>query len=171
MRLGALFPNHEPSRKVADPVFLGGPMGPEVIFALVQRKESPGNRSLQIAPGFYLATDSSVVDKIIESDPSQARFFAGVVMWQSGELAEELRRVIPVLERLAGELPVSIDTSKAEVARRALALGAELVNDVTGLRGDAELAEVIAKSDAYVCLMHMLGAPRTMHDGGIACEA
>jgi putative AlgH/UPF0301 family transcriptional regulator len=92
MRLGALFPNHEPSRKVADPVFLGGPMGAEVIFALVQRKESPGNRSLQIAPGLYLATDSSVVDKIIESEPSQARFFAGVVLWQAGELAEELRR-------------------------------------------------------------------------------
>jgi putative AlgH/UPF0301 family transcriptional regulator len=92
MRLGALFPNHEPSRKVADPVFLGGPMGAEVIFALVQRKDSPGNRSLQIAPGLYLATDSSVVDKIIESEPSQARFFAGVVLWQAGELAEELRR-------------------------------------------------------------------------------
>jgi putative AlgH/UPF0301 family transcriptional regulator len=92
MRLGALFPNHAPSRKVADPVFLGGPMGAEVIFALVQRKDSPGNRSLQIAPGLYLATDSSVVDKIIESEPSQARFFAGVVLWQAGELAEELRR-------------------------------------------------------------------------------
>ena len=92
MRLGALFPNHAPSRKVADPVFLGGPMGAEVIFALVQRKESPGNRSLHIAPDLYLATDSSVVDKIIESEPSQARFFAGVVLWQAGELAEELRR-------------------------------------------------------------------------------
>jgi putative transcriptional regulator len=92
MRLGALFPNHEPSRKIADPVFLGGPMGSEVIFALVQRKDSPGNRSLQIAPGLYLATDSSVVDRIIESEPTQARFFAGVVVWQTGELREELRR-------------------------------------------------------------------------------
>ena len=92
MRLGALFPNHEPSRKVADPVFLGGPMGAEVIFALVQRKDSPGNRSLQIAPGLYLATESSVVDRIIESEPAQARFFAGVVVWQTGELNEELRR-------------------------------------------------------------------------------
>ena len=92
MRLGALFPNHEPSRKVADPVFLGGPMGAEVIFALVQRKDSPGNRSLMIAPGLYLATDSRVVDRIIESEPAQARFFAGVVVWQSGELDEELRR-------------------------------------------------------------------------------
>jgi dihydropteroate synthase len=74
---------------------------------------------------------------------------------------EELRRVIPVLERLEGR-PVSIDTSKAEVARRALELGAELVNDVTALRGDPELAGVVADSGAYLCLMHMLGEPRTM---------
>ena len=77
---------------------------------------------------------------------------------------EELRRVVPVLERLAGEVPISIDTSKAEVARRALVLGAELVNDVTALRGDAELAEVVAEAGAYVCLMHMLGEPRTMQE-------
>ena len=57
---------------------------------------------------------------------------------------EELRRVVPVLEGLAG-VPVSIDTSKAEVARRALALGAMLVNDVTALRGDPGLAEVVAE--------------------------
>ena len=76
---------------------------------------------------------------------------------------EELRRVVPVLERLAGGgVPVSIDTSKAAVARRALELGAELVNDVTALRGDPALAEVVAESGAYLCLMHMRGEPRTM---------
>jgi dihydropteroate synthase len=74
---------------------------------------------------------------------------------------EELRRVLPVLEQLEGR-PVSIDTSKAEVARRAVELGAELVNDVTALRGDPELAGVVADSGAYLCLMHMLGEPRTM---------
>jgi dihydropteroate synthase len=76
-------------------------------------------------------------------------------------LDEELRRVVPVLERLV-DVPVSIDTSKAEVARRALALGAELVNDVTALRGDPETAAVVAEAGAYLCLMHMQGAPRTM---------
>jgi dihydropteroate synthase len=75
---------------------------------------------------------------------------------------EELRRVVPVLEALSGEVPFSIDTAKAEVARRGLELGAELVNDVTALRGDAELAGVVAGSDAYLCLVHMLGEPRTM---------
>jgi dihydropteroate synthase len=74
---------------------------------------------------------------------------------------EELRRVVPVLEGLAG-LPVSIDTSKAQVARGALELGAELVNDITALRGDPELAGVVADSGAYLCLMHMRGEPRTM---------
>jgi dihydropteroate synthase len=74
---------------------------------------------------------------------------------------EELRRVVPVLEQLDG-VPVSIDTAKSEVARRALELGAELVNDVTALRGDARLAGVVAESGAYLCLMHMQGEPRTM---------
>src|SRR5258706_8098731 len=75
---------------------------------------------------------------------------------------EERRRVVPVLERLAGDVPVSIDTAKAEVARRALELGAEMVNDVTAFRSDPALAEVSAAHDAYVCLMHMQGKPRTM---------
>jgi dihydropteroate synthase len=74
---------------------------------------------------------------------------------------EELRRVVPVLEALQG-VPVSIDTAKAEVARRALELGAEMVNDVTAFRSDPALAEVCAAHDAYVCLMHMQGEPRTM---------
>jgi dihydropteroate synthase len=77
-------------------------------------------------------------------------------------LDEELRRVVPVLEAVAEELPVSIDTAKADVAARALGLGAELVNDVTALRGDPRLAEVVAEQGAYVCLMHMQGEPRTM---------
>jgi dihydropteroate synthase len=75
--------------------------------------------------------------------------------------AKELERVEPVLEGLSG-LPVSIDTSKAVVARRALELGAELVNDVTALRGDPGMAGVVADGDAFVCLMHMQGEPRTM---------
>jgi dihydropteroate synthase len=66
-----------------------------------------------------------------------------------------------VLADLAGA-PVSVDTSKAGVARRALELGAELVNDVTALRGDPELAGVAADAGCYVCLMHMQGEPRTM---------
>jgi dihydropteroate synthase len=74
---------------------------------------------------------------------------------------EQLRRVEPVLRGLAGA-PLSIDTSSAEVARRALELGVELVNDVTALRGDPALMEVVAEAGCYLCLMHMRGDPRTM---------
>ncbi len=79
---------------------------------------------------------------------------------------EELRRVLPVVEGLssacAGRVQISIDTSKAQVARAALDAGARLVNDITALRGDPEMAGVVAESDADCCLMHMLGEPRTM---------
>ncbi|HEY0415733.1 MAG TPA: dihydropteroate synthase [Gaiellaceae bacterium] len=76
---------------------------------------------------------------------------------------EELRRVEPVLADLQGA-PVSIDTSKARVAARALELGAELVNDVTALRGDPDLAGIVADAGCYLCLMHVRGEPRTMQD-------
>jgi dihydropteroate synthase len=81
---------------------------------------------------------------------------------------EELRRVIPGLEALASRPSVaqlSIDTAKADVARAALEAGASFVNDVTALRHDPAMAEVVARSGADCCLMHMLGEPRTMqHD-------
>jgi len=80
---------------------------------------------------------------------------------------EELQRVIPVLEGLAEagtSVPLSVDTSKAEVARRGLELGAVMVNDVTALRADPGLAEVIGEHQALLCLMHMLGEPRTMQE-------
>ncbi|HET6657085.1 MAG TPA: dihydropteroate synthase [Gaiellaceae bacterium] len=82
---------------------------------------------------------------------------------ESVSVDEELRRIEPVLAALA-DARISIDTSKAEVARHALGAGAELVNDVTALRGDPDLAQVVADSDAYLCLMHMLGEPRSMQD-------
>jgi putative transcriptional regulator len=92
--LGKLFPQHEPSKKVTDPVFLGGPVSPEVIFALVQGKQSPGGRSIRILDDLYLAIDSDVVDSVIEKQSGQARFFAGMVLWKPGELHQEIKRGI-----------------------------------------------------------------------------
>jgi len=78
---------------------------------------------------------------------------------------EELRRVGPVIEGLAGgEATISIDTSKAAVAEAALDAGAEIVNDVTALRGDPEMAALCADRGVTVVLMHMLGTPRTMQE-------
>ena len=78
---------------------------------------------------------------------------------------EELRRVIPVIQGLvASEARISVDTSKAAVAAAALDAGAEVVNDVTALRGDNEMAALCAERGATVVLMHMRGEPRTMQD-------
>jgi dihydropteroate synthase len=76
----------------------------------------------------------------------------------------ELRRVLPVVERLSGRLtvPMSVDTSKAEVARAAVAAGAALVNDVRGLRDGAALGQAVARSGAALILMHSRGNPQTM---------
>ncbi len=82
------------------------------------------------------------------------------------ELAEELRRVMPVVEALSEQtsVPLSIDTSKAEVARRAVAAGADVINDVTGFEGDPEMISVAIESAAGLCAMHMQGTPVTMQD-------
>ena len=79
---------------------------------------------------------------------------------------DEWRRIEPVLSRLQGRLsiPVSIDTSKACVAERAIALGAEVINDVTGLEGDPDMLRVARETEAGICAMHMQGTPQTMQD-------
>ncbi len=87
---------------------------------------------------------------------------------------EELRRVLPALEGIAAQgldVEVSIDTSKASVARAAIAAGATIVNDVSALRADPEMAEAIADAGVGCCLMHMLGEPRTMQGAGGASGA
>lgn len=115
--------------------------------------------------GLYLQPDAAATAGWGMLDEGAAIIDVGGESTRPGAAAvsldEELRRVVPVLESLHGA-SLSIDTSKAEVARRALELDVELVNDVTALRGDPELAGIVADMDAYVCLMHMQGHPRTM---------
>mgnify|MGYP001211995845 FL=1 len=83
----------------------------------------------------------------------------------SVDVDEEMRRVIPVIERLVGRLalPVSVDTSKPEVMRAAIAAGASMINDVTALRAPGAI-DAVAESDVALCLMHMQGEPRTMQN-------
>jgi putative transcriptional regulator len=90
--LGQLFPEHKPSQKVGDPVYLGGPSNAQVIFALVRRPASPGGKSLRLLPDVYMAFETATVDQIIEKDPKHARFVAGLVTWRPGELRDEIRR-------------------------------------------------------------------------------
>ncbi len=81
-------------------------------------------------------------------------------------VSEELRRVLPVVQALSEQVsvPISIDTSKSQVAAEALAAGAQIINDVTGLTGDPRMTALAVESQAGVCVMHMQGSPQTMQD-------
>ncbi len=85
---------------------------------------------------------------------------------QSVPFEEEIQRVIPVIQRLRHETKalISIDTNKAAVAQAAVNAGADIINDITGLRGDANMPSVVSQSGAGVIIMHMKGTPRTMQD-------
>jgi len=109
IKLGQLFPDDGPSQKVVDPVYLGGPLSPQVVFALVQGKQSPGGQSFELMPGLYAAVDEDTVDRIIRNESQHARFVAGLVMWKSGELSAEIERgawyILPADAHLALQKP------------------------------------------------------------------
>jgi putative transcriptional regulator len=92
MTLGKLFPEHGPSQKVTNPVLLGGPMNVDSVFAVVHRQAVPGDKSIPLSPEMSLAFDADTVDRIIENEGNAARFFVGLVLWQPGELEQELQR-------------------------------------------------------------------------------
>jgi dihydropteroate synthase len=122
--------------------------------------------------GLYLDPEAAIAHGIELYDEGAAILDIGGESTRPGAepvpVEEELRRVIAVIAGLVEARPaarLSIDTSKAAVAEAALDAGATLVNDVTALRGDPEMASVVAAAGAGCCLMHMLGDPRTMqHD-------
>jgi putative transcriptional regulator len=90
--LGELFPGHDHSQKIVDPVYSGGPLGPEAIFALVQRPDTPGGKSVQILPGLFAVIDEATIDRIVETESDRARFVTGLVAWRPGELASEIEQ-------------------------------------------------------------------------------
>ena len=90
--LSSLFPEHEPSKKVIDPVFFGGPFGQSAVFAVVRATSNPGGGSVALAKDLYFAARVDVVDKIIESTPNDARYYVGYVGWRPGELRQEIDR-------------------------------------------------------------------------------
>jgi putative transcriptional regulator len=90
--LSSLFPEHEPSKKVIDPVFFGGPFGQSAVFAVVRAASNPGGGSVALAKDLYFAARVDVVDKIIESTPNDARYYVGYVGWRPGELRQEIDR-------------------------------------------------------------------------------
>jgi len=90
--LGRLFPERAASQKMIDPLYVGGPYESQAIFALVQRRDSLGAKSFEVLPGLFAAYDASVVDRVIETEPEHARFVAGIVAWQPGELRSEVEK-------------------------------------------------------------------------------
>src|SRR5260221_8950945 len=90
LNLSELFPEHEASKKVADPLFLGGTVDMNLVFALVEEHGSRKDGSIRIAPDLFFAYETKAVDRIIESESDHARFFLGMVVWRPGQLDEEL---------------------------------------------------------------------------------
>jgi putative transcriptional regulator len=94
---------------VVDPVYLGGPLNTQAIFALVEREQSPGGQSFELMPGLYAAVDEETVDRIIRAESHHRRFVAGLVIWRRGELRAEIERgawyVLPPDAHLALRTP------------------------------------------------------------------
>jgi len=90
--LSALFPEHEPSKKVAEPVYFGGPFSRTALVAVVRRDASPGRGSVVLMKNLYLAINVNTIDQIIESTPNDARYYVGYVVWRPGELRTEIDR-------------------------------------------------------------------------------
>jgi putative transcriptional regulator len=90
--LGSLFPEHEPSKKVVEPVFYGGPFSRGALVALVKADHSPGAGAVLLMKDLYLAFRANTIDHVIETTPNDARYFVGYVGWRPGELRSEIDR-------------------------------------------------------------------------------
>lgn len=90
--LGSLFPEHEPSKKVAEPVFYGGPFSRGALVALVKTDSNPGAGSVPLMRNLYLSFRANTIDRVIESTPNDARYYVGYVGWRPGELRSEIDR-------------------------------------------------------------------------------
>jgi putative transcriptional regulator len=90
--LGSLFPDHEPSKKVIDPVYYGGPFSRGALVALVRSDSAPGTGSVPLMKNLYLAFRANTIDHVIETTPNEARYFVGYVGWRPGELKSEIDR-------------------------------------------------------------------------------
>jgi len=120
--------------------------------------------------GVFYSTQSAIDRALeLEDDGADILDIGGESTRPYAELVaadDELKRIVPVLEGLAGRLsiPISIDTSKANVAEAAIGLGAEIINDISGLELDPRMVAIASRSQVGVCAMHMQGTPQTMQD-------
>jgi putative transcriptional regulator len=138
--LASLFPEHPPSKLVRDPVYFGGPMLRQALFAVVRTDHTPGTGSIRMTKELFLAVQSAVVDHIIEETPNAARYYVGYVVWRPYELRREIDRGLwyvmdPDPELLFRKDP---DSLWEDLLRRARSVTAWTPPD----RGDVSLSHV-----------------------------
>ena len=128
--LGSLFPEHEPSKKVVEPVYYGGPFSRGALVALVRAGEAPGQGSVLLMKNLYLAFRANTIDHVIETTPNEARYFVGYVGWRPGELRGEIDRGLWTVANADLELIFRKDTE---------GLWEELLQQSKRIRADLDL--------------------------------
>jgi putative transcriptional regulator len=132
--LGSLFPEHEPSKKVIDPVYYGGPFSRGALVALVRASSTPGAGTVPLMKNLYLAFRANTIDHVIETTPNDARYFVGYVGWRPGELRSEIDRGLWSVQSADIETVFRKDTD---------GLWEELLQASKRIRADAPLAAVV----------------------------
>ncbi len=109
--LSSLFPEHQPSKKVSEPVFFGGPMSRGAVVAVVKSEKDPGQGTIGLTKDMYLAMSINIVDKVIEDTPNDARYYVGYIVWRPGELRAEIDRKVWSVVNASPELVFRKNTS------------------------------------------------------------
>jgi putative transcriptional regulator len=109
--LASLFPEHQPSKKVAEPVFFGGPMSRGAVVAVVKTDKDPGRGAIGLTKDMYLAMTVNIVDHVIEETPNDARYYVGYIVWRPGELRAEIDRHVWTVTNATPDLVFRKDTT------------------------------------------------------------
>jgi putative transcriptional regulator len=134
--LSSLFPEHQPSKKVTEPVFFGGPMSRGAVVAVVKSEKDPGKGTVGLTKDMFLAMTVNIVDKVIEDTPNDARYYVGYIVWRPGELRSEIDRKVWNVVNASPDVVFRKDTTNLweELSRMARAITASLdANLVPGM--------------------------------------
>ncbi|MFM9969071.1 MAG: YqgE/AlgH family protein [Burkholderiales bacterium] len=126
--LSSLFPEHQPSKKVSEPVFFGGPMSRGAVVAVVKSEKDPGKGTIGLTKDMFLAMTVNIVDKVIEDMPNDARYYVGYIVWRPGELRAEIDRKVWNVVNASPDVVFRKDTTNLweELSRMARAITASL---------------------------------------------
>jgi len=138
--LGSLFPEHEPSKKVLDPVYYGGPFSRGALVALVKTDAAPGGGSVQVMKDLYLAFRANTIDEVIERAPNDARYYVGYVGWRPGELKGEIDRGLWSVINADREVVFRKDTE---------GLWEEMLQQTRRIRAEAEQPQAATLARAF----------------------